>query len=56
MSVLIKNHLNYLKDGTLECFFRSIIDFYLLKKENIIKDIRNCFRLKKSLITLQLQI
>ena len=26
--VLIKNHLNYLKDNIFELFLRSIIDFY----------------------------
>ena len=26
--VLIKNHLNYLKENIFECFLRSIIDFY----------------------------
>ena len=30
--VLIKNHLNYLKDNLFECFLRSIIDFYVFKK------------------------
>ena len=30
--VLIKNHLTYLKDNIFECFLRSIIDFYFLKK------------------------
>ena len=30
--VLIKNHLNYLKDNLFECFSRSIIDFYVFKK------------------------
>ena len=28
MLVLLKNHLNYLKDNIFECFLRSIIDFY----------------------------
>ena len=26
MLVLLKNHLNYLKDNIFECFFKSIID------------------------------
>ena len=30
--VLLKNHLNYLKDSIFECFLRSIIDFYFLQK------------------------
>ena len=58
--VLIKNHLNYLKDNIFEWFFNY---FYLFKKknffswnivmksleeeENIMKDIRILFRLKK---------
>ena len=33
MLVLLKNHLNYLKDSILECFLRSIIDFYFLQKK-----------------------
>ena len=40
--VLLKNHLNYLKDNIFECFF--------LKKEltyTAIKDTRNLFRQKK---------
>ena len=30
--VLIKKYLNYLKDNIYECFLRSLIDFYFLKK------------------------
>ena len=30
MLVLLKNHLNYLKDIVLECFLRSIMDLYIL--------------------------
>ena len=33
MLVLLKNHLNYLKDSILECFLRSIIDFYFFQKK-----------------------
>ena len=32
MSVLLKNHLNYLEDNIFECFLRSIIDIFLKKK------------------------
>ena len=32
MLVLLKNHLNYLKDNIFECFLRSIIDFYFFIK------------------------
>ena len=28
MLVLLKSHLNYLKDSIFECFIRSIIAFY----------------------------
>ena len=31
MSVLLKNHLNYLEDNIFECFLRSIIDLFLKK-------------------------
>ena len=65
MLVLIKNHLNYLKDNIFELFFKKR-NRLLLKKllffskyimmentrseeEKIIKDIRNVFRLKKEL-------
>ena len=63
MLVLYKNCLNYLKDSIFECFFESSITdlyYYFLKfffhvmmenprlnKENIIKNIRNLFRLEK---------
>ena len=30
--VLLKNHLNYLKDNISNCFLRSIINFYFFKK------------------------
>ena len=65
MLVLLKNHLNYLKDNIFECFFKEYECFFKeyntlfsqhimmkslsLKEENIIKDIRNLFRLKKEL-------
>ena len=56
--VLIKNHLNFLKDNNFECFFKeyNIISnffffffkkFIIFEEENIIEDIRNHFRLKK---------
>ena len=32
--VLIKNHMNYLKDNILNIFERSIIDFHFFKKIN----------------------
>ena len=65
MIVLLKNHLNNLKDSILNAFVRSIIGFYfcyenyffsqhimlvsLSLEEKIIKDIRNIFKLKKEL-------
>ena len=69
MLVLLKNHLIYLID-IFECFFRKcnrliflkkVFTTYndeklSLKKENIMKDKRNIFRLKKNKITLQLNI
>ena len=30
--VLIKDRMNYLQDNIFECFLRSIINFYFLKK------------------------
>ena len=67
---LLKNHLNYVKDNIFECFFKKynrlififLIFFFITfndgnprpEVENIIKDIRNLFRLKKDYITLQL--
>ena len=60
--VLLKNRLNYLRDSIFECFFKEYNRFLFFKrkkfikyndprpeKENIIKDIRNLFRLKKEL-------
>ena len=60
---MIKNNLNFLKGSTFKFFFRSIIEFYFLKKliffslyndknprsekEKIIRDIRNLCRLKE---------
>ena len=64
MLVLLKNHLkNYLKDSICEYFLKELDRFFLekflfsyhkimntlsLEKENITKDIRNTFRLKKT--------
>ena len=61
--IFLKNHLNYLKDNILECIFKKYNRLFFFKKivflqhimmenprpeeENIIKDIRNLFRLKK---------
>ena len=65
MLVLLKNHVNYLKDSIFEYFFKEYnrLSFFFFKKtiffkthnddifsleeENIIKDIRNLFRLKR---------
>ena len=30
--LLIKSHMNYLKDNLFEFFLRSVIDFYFLEK------------------------
>ena len=49
MSLLLKNHLNHLKDSIM-------MENLILEEEKITKDIRNLFRLKKNQITLQLQI
>ena len=61
MLVLLKNHLNYLKNSIFECFFKEynrlfnffsqhiIMKILSLNEENIIKDIRNLFRIKKKL-------
>ena len=57
---MLKNYLNYLKCNILMFFLRSMMDiFYILrnimienprpKEENIIKEVRNLFRLKKEL-------
>ena len=64
MLVLLKNHLNYFKDSILECFFKEynrllffkkifflqhiMIERLCLEEENITKNIRNIFRLKKT--------
>ena len=61
--VLIKSHMNYLKDNIFERFFKSKTDFYFFQKKffsqhiiienprpeagKMIKDIRNRFKLKK---------
>ena len=59
--VLLKNHLNYLKDNILNALLRSITEFQINffisykienprpEEEKISKDIRNLFRLKKEL-------
>ena len=64
MLVLVRNHLNYLKDNIFNYLFKSYHRFLLSEKkivfsehimmenqrpeeENIIKDIRDLFRLKK---------
>ena len=57
MLVLLKNHLNYLKNNIFECFFKEynrlaqhiMMESLSLEEEKIIKDIRNLFRLKKEL-------
>ena len=49
MLLLLKNHLNHLKDSIM-------MENLILEEEKIIKNIRNLFRLKKNQITLQLQI
>ena len=51
--VLLKNHHNYLKDNVFECFFKKydrLLFFFILffpEEENIVKDKRNLFGLKK---------
>ena len=59
--VLIKNHLNYLKDNIFECFFKKHNGLLFKKKtknkietprseeKKTIEDVRNIFRLKKEL-------
>ena len=63
MLVLLKNHLNYLKESIFECFFKKYNRLLLFKKkmilfmmenprpeeENIIKNTRNLFRLEEQL-------
>ena len=59
MLVLLKSHLNCLEDSIVKCFFFLKKNFFFsqhiiteslsLEKENIIKDIRKLFRLKKEL-------
>ena len=49
MLLLLKNHLNHLKDSIM-------MENLILEEEKITKDIRNLLRLKKKQITLQLQI
>ena len=56
MLVLIKNNLNYLKGSLFEFSFKEYNRLYRhimmenlsLEKENMIKDIRNSFRLKRT--------
>ena len=48
--LLLKSHMNYLKDNIFKCFFKEyhrLLEKLRPKEENIIKDIRNLFRLKK---------
>ena len=48
--LLLKNHMNYLKDNIFKCFFKEyhrLLEKLRPKEENIIKDIRNLLRLKK---------
>ena len=54
MLVLLRNHLNYLKDSIFEFFFFLIIfsqhismESFSLEEENIIKNIRIFFGLKR---------
>ena len=63
MLLLLKSHLNYLKDSIFECFFKKYNRFFFLinffsqqmmeslslEEENIIKDTKKLFRLKKEL-------
>ena len=34
VKVLLKNHLNHLKNSTFECFLGSVTDFYFFLKKN----------------------
>ena len=53
--VLIKNHLNYLKDNIFEFYFWKKLSFFTIYNDGkpqvwrrkIIKDVRNRFRLKE---------
>ena len=58
MLVLLRNHLNCLKDSIFECFLKELIlkkvfqqhvlmENLSLEEANIIKDIKNLFRPKK---------
>ena len=59
MLILLKNNLNYFKNSIFECFFKEykrlliFLNNYFhkiklsLEEENITKDIKNIFRLKK---------
>ena len=64
MLVFLKSNLNYLKDSIFECFFKEynkllyffkdiIMKSLSIEEENIIKDIKNFFRLKTNQISLQ---
>ena len=52
MLILLKNNLNY-RNSIFECFFKEYnrqhitMESLSLKEENIIKDIRDLFRLEK---------
>ena len=39
MSVLLKNHLNCVKNNIFECFFKKYNFFFFLKKKYMIKNI-----------------
>ena len=58
MLVLLRNHLNCLKDSIFECFLKELflkkvfqqhvlMENLSLEEANIIKDIKNLFRPKK---------
>ena len=62
MLVLLKNRLNYIKDSIFERFFKEYNKLFffffsehkmmkslILEDENIIRDIRNLFRLKNEI-------
>ena len=68
MLVLLKNHLNYLKNSIFKCFFKEYRLFLIifsqhikmeslsLEEKNIIKDIRNLFNLEKETQTIKERI
>ena len=51
MLVLLKNHLNYLKESIFKCFFKEYhrLLYFFFNFSQHIKIIRNLFRLKKEL-------